>query len=85
MNLLEEIKECFDRCILSQYDGPPSEHPIIYLNSIKNIIGDNKKNPSKILLDRLKNQFIALLINIKIVNIVATVQFRHSKNYYYQC
>ena len=60
MNLLEEIKECFDRCILSKYDGPPSEHPIVYLNSIKNIIGDNKKIPSKILLDRLKKASNAL-------------------------
>ena len=38
---------------MSEYVGHPSEHPIIYLNSIKNIIGDDKKTPSKILLDSL--------------------------------
>ena len=38
---------------MSEYIGHPFEHPIIYLNSIKNIIGDDKKTPSKILLDSL--------------------------------
>ena len=38
---------------MSEYVGHPFEHPIIYLNSIKNIIGDDKKTPSKILLDSL--------------------------------
>ena len=53
MTLPERIKVYFDRCIISEYGGAPSEHPITYLNSIKNIIGDNKKNPDDSIVDSL--------------------------------
>ena len=59
VSLVETIKRHFDRCVISKYDGISSEHPIIYLNSIKNIIGDDKDQPSAILLnalDKISNQ-----------------------------
>ena len=55
VSLVETIKRHFDRCVISKYDGISSEHPIIYLNSIKNIIGDDKDQPSAILLNALDN------------------------------
>ena len=53
MSLVETIKGHFDRCVISKYDGLSIDHPIIFLNSIKNIIGDDKAQPSKILLNSL--------------------------------
>ena len=47
------IKEHFDRCVISKFDGLSVDHPIIVLNSIKNILGDDKDEPSKILLNSL--------------------------------
>ena len=49
--LSKQIKSFFDLSVSAKFDGVSSEHPIIVLNSIKNIIGDNRKNPSKLLLD----------------------------------
>ena len=49
--LSKKIKSFFDLSVSAKFDGVSSEHPIIVLNSIKNIIGDNRKNPSKLLLD----------------------------------
>ena len=45
--LSKTIKEYFDRCVRSEYLGSSKEHPIIILNAIKNIIGDNRKEYSK--------------------------------------
>ena len=36
--------------ILMKWDGLASNHPVITINSIKNLISDNRTNPSKILL-----------------------------------
>ena len=47
MSLQNEIKSYFDRAATLVYDGPSVIHPIITLNVLKNIIGDNRKNPSK--------------------------------------
>ena len=47
------IKEHFDRCVISKFEGLSVEHPIIVLNSIKNILGDDKDEPSKILMNSL--------------------------------
>ena len=49
--LSKKIKSFFDLSVSAKFDGVSGEHPIIVLNSIKNIIGDNRKNPSKLLLD----------------------------------
>ena len=54
MSLVETIKGHFDRCVISKYEGSSSKHPIISLNSIKNIIGDDKNQPSTILLKALE-------------------------------
>jgi len=49
--LSKKIKECFDRSVSSEYNGLSQEHPIITLNALKNIIGDNRKGYSKKLLE----------------------------------
>ena len=54
MGLQDKIKISFDTCVKLDYKGPTNEHPIIYLNALKNIIGDNKKNPSRILMDKIE-------------------------------
>ncbi|MBC8346377.1 MAG: hypothetical protein ISR89_00595 [Candidatus Marinimicrobia bacterium] len=41
--------------VTSVYDGPSNAHPIITLNALKNIIGDDRQNPSQLLLDALEN------------------------------
>ena len=52
--LSKKIKLYFNEAVTLNYDGPSNKHPIIVLNALKNIIGDNRKNPSKILLDSMK-------------------------------
>ena len=54
--LSKKIKEYFDRCVKSDYSGLSQNHPIILLNAIKNIIGDNRKEHSKKLLDFMENK-----------------------------
>ena len=49
--LSKQIKNFFDLSVSAKYEGVSNEHPIILLNSIKNIIGDDKENPSKALLN----------------------------------
>ena len=53
MSLQNEIKSYFDRAAALVYDGPSVIHPIITLNALKNIIGDNRNNPSQKLLDEM--------------------------------
>ena len=54
--LSKKIKECFDRSVSSEYNGLSQEHPIITLNALKNIIGDDRKGYSKKLLNRPKER-----------------------------
>ena len=54
--LSKKIKEYFDRCVKSDYSGLSQNHPIILLNAIKNIIGDNREEHSKKLLDFMENK-----------------------------
>ena len=56
--LSKTIKEYFDRCVRSEYQGSSKEHPIIILNAIKNIIGDNRKEYSKKLLELMENKSV---------------------------
>ena len=56
--LSKTIKEYFDRCVRSEYPGLSNEHPIIILNAIKNIIGDNRKEYSKKLLELMENKSV---------------------------
>ena len=52
--LSKEIKTFFDAAVTIDYDGPSNKHPIIVLNALKNIIGDNREKRSKLLLDSMK-------------------------------
>jgi hypothetical protein len=52
--LSKEIKTYFAAAVTIDYDGPSNKHPIIVLNALKNIIGDNREKPSKLLLDSMK-------------------------------
>ncbi len=54
MSLPDKIKSYFDRAVLSDYDGPSIAHPIVPLNALKNIIGDDRQNPSQKLLDAME-------------------------------
>ncbi|MBD30738.1 MAG: hypothetical protein CMG44_00845 [Candidatus Marinimicrobia bacterium] len=72
--LSKKIKEYLDRCVASNFTGKSSEHPIIALNAIKNIIGDNQIEPSNKLIELLKNkahQFPAREDDQNILNEVA--------------
>ena len=37
------------------YNGNSNSHPIILINSLKNILGDVRSNPSNIILDFIRN------------------------------
>ena len=54
LGLSKEIRSYFDEAVTLDYDGPSDMHPIIVLNSLKNIIGDNREKPSRILLDSMR-------------------------------
>jgi len=54
--LSKKIKECFDRCVKSEYHGLSKDHPIVALNALKNIIGDNRKKYSKKLLELMEHK-----------------------------
>ena len=53
MSLTKTIKSYFDRSVASIYDGSSNKHPIIALNALKNIIGDDRQNPSQRLLNAM--------------------------------
>ena len=54
--LSDRIKECFDRSVSSEFNGLSEEHPIIILNALKNIIGDNREEYSKKLLEFMERK-----------------------------
>lgn len=51
LSLSKKIKSYFNEAVKIDYDGSSNIHPIIILNSLKNILGDNRKDPSKEILD----------------------------------
>lgn len=51
MSLPQTIKSLFDHTVSISYNGHSNEHPIIVLNALKNIIGDERQSPSQKLLD----------------------------------
>lgn len=53
MSLPKTIKSYFDQAVASDYNGLSNAHPIIVLNALKNIIGDDRQNPSQPLLDAM--------------------------------
>ena len=53
MKIQDKIKATFDKCAKIKYEGDSNNHPIIYLNILKNIIGDNKDKPSNTLMNKM--------------------------------
>ena len=53
MKIQDKIKATFDKCAKIKFEGDSNDHPIIYLNILKNIIGDNKEKPSNILMNKM--------------------------------
>ena len=53
MKIQDKIKATFDKCAKIKFEGDSNNHPIIYLNILKNIIGDNKEKPSNILMNKM--------------------------------
>jgi hypothetical protein len=49
--LILKIKELITQAVQVKFDDRTSDHPLIFLNAVKNIIGDDKENPSLKLLD----------------------------------
>jgi hypothetical protein len=54
MILQNRIKAYFDEAVVFDYDGQSNAHPIIALNALKNIIGDDRQNVSQKLLDAME-------------------------------
>ena len=53
MKIQDKIKATFDKCAKIKFEGDSNDHPIIYLNILKNIIGDNKHKPSNTLMNKM--------------------------------
>ena len=49
--LVDRINDQFYRAIMVDHQKDPNSHPIIVVNAVKNIIGDDRNNPSEILLN----------------------------------
>ena len=59
-DLISKINSLIAKAVKSKFDGNPSRHPLLFVNAIKNIIGDDRENPSIKLLnlsDKYINQF----------------------------
>lgn len=50
-DLVQRITQQINRAVRSMHTEDPRLHPIILVNSVKNIIGDDRQSPSEILLD----------------------------------
>ena len=53
MKIQDKIKAIFNKCAKIKFEGDSNDHPIIYLNILKNIIGDNKEKPSNTLMNKM--------------------------------
>ena len=53
--LIQRINKLILLAVKTDFDGQPSNHPLIFVNAVKNIIGDNRKNPPQKLLDLSEN------------------------------
>ncbi len=45
------LSDLFNQTVKIHFKGPSDHHPIILLNGVKNILGDNREKPSQLLLD----------------------------------
>ena len=59
-DLISKINSLIAKAVKSKFDGNPSRHPLLFVNAVKNIMGDDRENPSIKLLnlsDKYINQF----------------------------
>lgn len=49
--LIQKINNLITQAVKVEYDGRSNDHPLIFVNAVKNIIGDDRDNPSSKLLD----------------------------------
>ena len=61
-DLISKINSLIAKAVKSKFDGNPSRHPLLFVNAVKNIIGDDRENPSIKLLNLLFQFFYALTI-----------------------
>lgn len=54
-DMVQSLSDLFKQAVKIDHINPPKEHPIILLNAVKNIIGDDKDNPSSGLLEFSKS------------------------------
>ena len=55
--IVEFLHSLLLKAASSHHRGHPENHPIVVINSLKNILGDVRDNPSRILMDFGKNYF----------------------------
>tara|TARA_B100000446_G_C10488806_1_gene318787 strand:+ start:70 stop:1017 length:948 start_codon:yes stop_codon:yes gene_type:complete len=53
--LVQGINSLITQAVKAEFDGQPKDHPLIVVNAVKNIIGDDRGNPSQNLLKLSKN------------------------------
>ncbi len=53
--LIQKINNLITQAVKAEFDGRSNDHPLILVNAIKNIIGDDRDNPSSKLLDLSDN------------------------------
>ncbi|HBN45812.1 MAG TPA: hypothetical protein QGF08_02500 [Candidatus Marinimicrobia bacterium] len=53
--LIQRITNLISQAVAADFDHQPSDHPLIFANAVKNIIGDDRGNPSQKLLDLCAN------------------------------
>jgi len=56
-DLIRKINSLLAKAVKLKYDGNPNRHPLLFVNVVKNIIGDDRENPSRKLLD-LSDKYI---------------------------
>jgi len=54
-DLIQKVKNLITQAVKAEFDGKPSDHPLIFVNAVKNIIGDDREQPSLKLLDLSEN------------------------------
>ena len=62
IDLVTTIYEIICASVLVKYKGDLNYHPVCVMNSIKNIIGDDRDNPSKSLINFAINYFNSIKV-----------------------
>ena len=53
--LVHRINSLIVQAVIAEFNGQPKDHPLIVVNAVKNIIGDDRGNPSQNLLKMSEN------------------------------